>query len=114
MKAKIVAAALGLGIVIGSLVGVAQVDAAPGGSAKSSTTRNIACSCETKVTTSRLNLRSGPGTSYKVLVVMEKGEEVQAYTPPDLHQNGFVKVRYGNNLGWASEQYLADPGTGRR
>ncbi len=112
MKATLVAAAIGFGMVVGSLVGGAGVDAAPQGKAGAGLTRNFACDCETKVTTSNLNLRSGPGTNYDVLLVMQKGVKLQAELNPDYHQNGFVKVSYGNNYGWASEQYLADPGTG--
>ena len=112
MKAKIVASALGLGVVVGSLVGGTQVGAAPGGGAEPAVTRNYACDCETKVTTSALNLRSGPGTGYEVLLVMQAGVKLQAALDPDYHQNGFVKVAYGNNYGWAAEEYLADPGTG--
>jgi uncharacterized protein YraI len=114
MKAKIVAAALGLGMVVGSLVGGTQVGAAPGGGAKSVATSNYACDCETKVVTSSLNLRKGPGTNYEVIWVMQEGLEVQADLRPEMHQNGFVHISWdeGENYGWAYEAYLADPGSG--
>jgi uncharacterized protein YraI len=114
MKAKIVAAALGLGMVVGSLVGVAQVDAAPGGGAKSVASSNFACDCETRVVTTSLNLRKGPGTNYEVIWVMQEGLEVQMDLQPSMHQNGFAHISWdnGENYGWASEQYLAEPGTG--
>src|SRR4051812_33102245 len=101
MKAKIVAGALGLGMV-GSLVGGLRADAAPQGGAGAATARHEAGPFEKKVTTSNLNLRSGPGTNYDVLLVMPEGEYVWAgdqYTP-ELHQNGFVKVKYGDDYGW--------------
>jgi uncharacterized protein YraI len=113
LNAKIVAAALGLGLLAGSLVGGTRVGAAPGGGATSLSAKNYACNCEAKVTTTNLNLRKGPGTNYEVLYVMPEGLEVQADLDPDLHQNGFVHISWddGENYGWASEDYLADPGT---
>jgi uncharacterized protein YraI len=114
MKAKIVAATLGLGMVVGSLIGGTQAGATPGGGAKSSAASNYACDCETKVVTSSLNLRKGPGTNYEVLYVMKPGLEVQMDLNPDMHQNGFAHISWdnGENYGWAYESYLADPGSG--
>jgi uncharacterized protein YraI len=100
LKTTIVAAALGLGVVAGSLAGGALV----GGAQVSA----YACDCETKVTTSALNLRSGPGTNYDVMLVMPEGAKLQAALNPDYQKNGFVKVAYNDNYGWASEDYLAD------
>jgi uncharacterized protein YraI len=113
MKAKIVAATLGLGMVIGSLIGGTQAGAAPGGGAKPVASKNWACDCETKVVTSRLNLREGPGTNYDVLEVMPEGLKVAVFLDPSLHQNGFARVAYdeGDTYGWAYEAYLADPGS---
>jgi uncharacterized protein YraI len=114
MKAKLVAATLGIGMVVGSLVGGMQVDAAPGGRAKSVANSNYACDCQTMVTTTRLNLREGPSTNNKVLYVMPEGLEVQMDLQPGMHQNGFVHISWdeGENYGWAAEQFLAEPGSG--
>ena len=53
-------------------------------------------------TTASLNLRSGPGTSYKVLLVMPKGAGVEV-----LQKNGdWYQVRYKGTTGYASRKYL--------
>jgi uncharacterized protein YraI len=104
MKTTILAVALGFFVMAGSLVSGALIDGGQVNAAPS------ACSCETKVTTTALNLRSGPGTNYNVQLVMPQGAKVQASTNSDLHKNGFVKVGYNDNYGWASEDYLADGG----
>lgn len=112
-KARLASAALGIGIVAGSLLGAVQVDAAPRGGSGAVSSKQYACWCEAKVTTSSLNLREGPGTNYDVLYVMPEGLEVQADLSPDMHQNGFVHISWddGENYGWAYEAYLADVGT---
>jgi uncharacterized protein YraI len=105
MKITVTAVILGVFVMAGSLVSGALIHSAQVNAAPS------ACSCETKVTTSALNLRSGPGTNYNVQLVMPQGAKVQASTNRDLQKNGFVKVGYNDNYGWASEDYLADGGT---
>lgn len=50
-----------------------------------------------------LNLRSGPGTSYGVLVVMPDNASV---TLLGVTQAGFVKVTYNGTTGWASSTYI--------
>jgi len=55
-------------------------------------------------TTSDLNLRSGPGMGYRVLLVIPKGARVFDRGEAS---NGFRKVTYNNTAGWASGQYLA-------
>lgn len=60
------------------------------------------------VTTSELNLRSGPGTSYDVLLVIPNGTQVRVGNTSDLRKNGFAKVGYDDTYGWASLDYLAD------
>ncbi len=106
MKTTIIAGILGFFVVAGSLFSAALIDSAQVDASPS------ACSCETKVTTSALNLRSGPGTNYNVQLVMPQGVTVRASTNPDLHKNGFVKVGYNDYYGWASEDYLANDGAG--
>jgi uncharacterized protein YraI len=72
----------------------------------------------TAQTTSALNLRSGPGTSYSVSLVMPEGATVQLTGAVD---SGFSGVVYGGSNGWASNDYLtgwadgadpSDPGSG--
>ena len=60
------------------------------------------------VTTAALNLRTGPGTGYRVILVMPKGVQV---TLQRRYQNGFDNVSYKGQLGWASRAYLI-PATG--
>src|SRR5689334_10030889 len=78
----------GLLALVGTRVKTEGTDAAAGGSLK---------------TTSALNLRSGPSTSHRILLVIPKGAHVV-----DLgeQRNGFRKVTYANTRGWASQQYL--------
>ncbi len=56
-------------------------------------------------TTDPLNLRSGAGTSYAVLLVMPAGAEVRVASGTPT--NGFYQVTYGTRTGWASGSYLA-------
>ncbi|HEY8447990.1 MAG TPA: SH3 domain-containing protein [Thermomicrobiales bacterium] len=55
-----------------------------------------------------LNLRSGPGTNYSVILVMPDRARVQL---TGNSSNGFLEVIYQGTRGWASAQYL-DTGTG--
>jgi uncharacterized protein YraI len=55
------------------------------------------------VTTSSLNLRTGPSTGYAVILVMPSGASV---TLTGASQNGFLGVTYGGSTGWASGDYL--------
>ncbi len=58
----------------------------------------------TAVTTTSLNLRSGAGTSYGVILVMPAGASV---TLTGQQANGFVSLTYQGTAGWAASQYLA-------
>lgn len=60
-------------------------------------------------TTSALNLRSGPGTSYGVIVVMPAGAAVEVTGDP---QAGFYPVTYRGNSGFASGDFLSIGGGG--
>ena len=53
--------------------------------------------------TADLNLRTGPGTGYKVLLVMPKGSTV---TLNAQLQNGFLSVNYKGVSGWAHQDYI--------
>jgi uncharacterized protein YgiM (DUF1202 family) len=111
MKKAIVTAALGFGVMVGSLVGGSVVNAAPASGGLGSVTTNIACDCTTLYTTSDLNLRSGPGTSYGVISVIPDGATVQRYTAAG-EENGFAKVYYDGNAGWSSLDYLSEDNSG--
>lgn len=62
----------------------------------------------TATTTSALNLRSGPGLTNPVILVMPVGASV---TLTGTEQNGFAGVRYNGASGWASLDYLSTGGT---
>ena len=57
-----------------------------------------------KVTTTALNLRSGPGLTYKVIRVLAEGTRV---TTTGKTAKGFAEVVNGSARGWAAIQYLA-------
>jgi uncharacterized protein YraI len=54
--------------------------------------------------TSALNLRSGPGTAYPVLIVMQRGAGVELRGDP---QGGFHPVAVAGMRGWASGDWLS-------
>ena len=55
--------------------------------------------------TSGLNIRSGPGSSYKKIASATNGSKVKILDDP---QNGWYKVEYGNNLvGYVSSDYVS-------
>lgn len=58
----------------------------------------------TVVTTDALNLRTGPGTTYAVILTMPFG--ARASIAQSAPSGGFYKVTYGANTGWASGTYL--------
>ena len=60
-------------------------------------------------TTTALNFRSGPGTSYSVIAVIPAGTVV-AHT--GAIQNGFYEVGYNGTYGWTHRDYLAPVGSG--
>jgi hypothetical protein len=55
-------------------------------------------------TTMGLNLRSGPGTGYRVLLTMPNGARVTAVQSSP--SGGWYKVKYGSVTGWAGGSYL--------
>jgi uncharacterized protein YraI len=60
-------------------------------------------------TTSALNLRAGPGTSFAVLAVMPSGAGLATTGGA---QSGFYPVTYGGQDGWAAADYLDFDGSG--
>jgi uncharacterized protein YraI len=63
----------------------------------------------TAYTTSDLNLRSGPSTNRRVILVMPPGAAV---TLTGENSNGFLGVTYRGTSGWASATYLSTSGGG--
>ncbi|MCA9859727.1 MAG: SH3 domain-containing protein, partial [Thermomicrobiales bacterium] len=55
-------------------------------------------------TTANLNLRTGPGTSYSVILVIPNGATVNT---TGAVQNGFTQLTYDGTTGWSSSQYLS-------
>jgi uncharacterized protein YraI len=94
--------------VIVTLTGtVSRTSAAPGTAGPAVATANRSCDPCPAITTDRLNLRKGPGTSYKVIVVIPANTEVLAYYNSE--KNGYLKVEYGDATGWAHGDYLRSP-----
>ena len=58
---------------------------------------------KTYTTTSKLNLRTGPGTSYNVIVVMPKGAKVTNY---GYYTNDWYYVVYNKYKGFCSKRWL--------
>ena len=63
----------------------------------------------TAYTTTGLNLRSGPSTSNRVLLVIPSGAAV---TLTGQNSGGFSGVNYNGTSGWASSSYLSSSGGG--
>jgi uncharacterized protein YgiM (DUF1202 family) len=63
-----------------------------------------------KITTTALNLRTGPGLSYKVIKVLKEGARV---TMTGKTARGWAQLVNGKSIGWSSMQYLASSATGR-
>lgn len=61
-----------------------------------------AYAAEEKFTSTSLNLRSGPGTGYSVILTMPKGAVVTVLST----SNGWSKVTYSGISGYAATQYL--------
>ena len=70
---------------------------------------SAAAQVNTARATSDLNLRSGPGTNYRVLRVIPNGGQVQVNGRV---QNGFQDVTYDGTVGWAHNDYLKPLGPG--
>lgn len=56
-----------------------------------------------KYTSANLNLRSGPGTSFKVLTTLPLGTSVEMTEYCDCD---WIKVSYNGNIGYVSSKYL--------
>ena len=63
-----------------------------------------------KITTTALNLRAGPGLSYRVIKVLKEGTRV---TMTGKTARGWAQLVNGKSIGWSSMQYLASSANGR-
>jgi uncharacterized protein YgiM (DUF1202 family) len=63
-----------------------------------------------KITTTALNLRTGPGLSYKVIKILKEGTRVSMTGKT---ARGWAQLVSGKSIGWSSMQYLASSATGR-
>lgn len=63
---------------------------------------------DNKVTTSALNLRQGPGTSYSVVIVLPPGTQVDIMGSAN---GSYLPVRWAGRTGWAHDDWLTDPGS---
>ncbi len=59
-------------------------------------------------TSTRLNLRQGPGTAYGTVLTIPNGATVEVMGSA---QSGFLPVRYNGTKGWASATYLQSGGS---
>ena len=55
-----------------------------------------------QVNTNRLNMRSGPGTSYRVLTTINKGTKLDVIS----ESNGWSKINYNGRVGYVYSIYL--------
>jgi hypothetical protein len=55
------------------------------------------------ITADAANFRAGPGTSYKVIKTLKKGETL---TVTGASENGWVPVKHGNDKGWISADLI--------
>jgi uncharacterized protein YgiM (DUF1202 family) len=63
-----------------------------------------------KITTTALNLRTGPGLSYRVIKVLKEGSNV---TMTGKTARGWAQLVNGKFTGWSSMQYLASSTSGQ-
>ena len=61
----------------------------------------------TMTATTRVNLRSGPGTNFSVLDVIPNGGTVNSTGSV---QNGYIQVRYNGTTGWSASRYFVQDG----
>ena len=56
-------------------------------------------------TTANVNLRKEPSTDSEIIKLISKGTELSKYS----EENGWAKVKVGENIGYVSAEFLADP-----
>lgn len=90
--------------------GAAALTVAVVGTGATTTTAQVSTERHTEQpykTTTNLNLRTGPGTGYKVILVMPAGATVYLM---QREENGFYYVSYKGQLGWAHHDYIVEAG----
>lgn len=65
-------------------------------------TENTSSLNQSKVTADALNMRSGAGTSYRVITVLKKNEIVEVVS----ESKGWTKIKYDGRLGYVSSKYI--------
>lgn len=68
--------------------------------------KDQAVTTEVRYTTANLNMRTGPGTGYAILLVIPKGSEVSVISTAD----GWSKIIYNGKSGYVSSAYLTAAG----
>lgn len=86
-------------------VSLASMNLAPVGKGWRVDERIEAFAEETRVTTANLNLRTGPGTSYSIILVIPKGATVTVTG----YSGSWAQVTYSGRVGYVSTSYLASP-----
>ena len=83
------------------------VKVAGAGKASSSTADSTTASSKPgrRTTTTALNVRTGPSTSYRILNVLARGTAVAT---TGAYKNGYVEIRYDGRSAWVATQYLAN------
>lgn len=94
------------GLLLSTAAYVTGTNAAPAPNVSAASSANRSCDPCPAITTDRVNLRKGPGTSYSVIVVVPANTEVLAYAGST---NGFRQVDYGQKSGWIHADYLSSP-----
>ena len=61
-----------------------------------------------RYTTTRVNFRNGPGTSYYSKGILEKGTKVYAY---QVRSDGWTYIKYNNSYGYIYNKYLSSTNT---
>lgn len=59
----------------------------------------------TMKTTTNVNLRKEPNTDCEIIKVIARGTEIQKYS----EENGWAKVKVGEDVGYVSAEFLVDP-----
>ncbi|HVH41664.1 MAG TPA: SH3 domain-containing protein [Labilithrix sp.] len=106
-----IARALGIALVVGvavCAVACSQSSIEPEGSTESFLEAVDVASGTELVTTSELNLRSGAGTEFGILLVLPVGARVTVASPSGA--SGWVNVTYQGTTGFASGKYLEKAG----
>ncbi|HIT76830.1 MAG TPA: SH3 domain-containing protein [Candidatus Avipropionibacterium avicola] len=78
-------------------------------SSKSADSTTASGKAGSMATTTALNVRTGPSTSYRVYTVLGSGTKV---TTTGAYKNGFAEIKYSGGSYWVATQYLRSGGSG--